>query len=275
MAQNGALNEADALYSRVKHAEEAVLDAQICKQISRLCRQRAEGFSTNVQGFHAQEYANKLISVMNGSKDENGNAIIPQLNWVRLGQATKGLFARGPSLQYMNGALTETKITNKTHLVKQKRMSQKENIHVTKSTALKETEKSDNLTEAMVQAAYGSLVTYFKANGKRPINYFEFVIDPQSFGSTVENVFHVSFLVKENRVRFSIQNRMPFIEPVKRKTLETTQIGDEGNSRNQAVLVLSMAQWRQLKQHLKITNAMIPRRGITAPAKPKKGMRTE
>lgn len=119
------------------------MDAQVCKQISRMCRQRAEGFSTNVQGFHPQEYADKLIAIMNGSRDENGVAIIPQPNWVQLGkgllfyskghlidlilptfpgQATKTLFARGPSLHYINGALAETKVEKKGQAVKQKRV---------------------------------------------------------------------------------------------------------------------------------------------------------
>ena len=39
------------------------------------------------------------------------------------------------------------------------------------------------------------LLSVFLILGK-PICYFEFIMDPDSFGHTIENMFYVSFLVK-------------------------------------------------------------------------------
>ncbi|XP_022699207.1 non-structural maintenance of chromosome element 4-like isoform X1 [Varroa jacobsoni] len=42
--------------------------------------------------------------------------------------------------------------------------------------------------------------------GLMPVDFFEFVIDPESFSATVENIFHLSFLVKQNQVAFNIDD---------------------------------------------------------------------
>jgi len=52
-------------------------------------------------------------------------------------------------------------------------------------------------------------------NKKTPVCYFSFVIDPDHFGKTVENMFHVSFLVKQRQTVLSIgENGLPVLEPI-------------------------------------------------------------
>ena len=50
------------------------------------------------------------------------------------------------------------------------------------------------------------LVKHYKAANYSPIDYFEFVIDPDSFAKTVENMFHVSFLIKVSRYIQTVQS---------------------------------------------------------------------
>ena len=52
----------------------------------------------------------------------------------------------------------------------------------------------------MVSSMYDDLIREFKRSQHRPINFYEFVCDPSSFTNTVENIFHVSFLVKNRKV---------------------------------------------------------------------------
>lgn len=44
------------------------------------------------------------------------------------------------------------------------------------------------------------------------IPFYEFVIDPKSFTKTVENMFHVAFLVKDGYARITLdKNELPMI----------------------------------------------------------------
>ena len=70
-----------------------------------------------------------------------------------------------------------------------------------------------NQTEELVQLTQTLLKLKFKENGKKPIDYFQFVLHPSNFGTTVENIFHVSFLIKEGNVSISLNySRMQFLD---------------------------------------------------------------
>ena len=74
----------------------------------------------------------------------------------------------------------------------------------TTATGLAETNKSDNQTELMVTHVFRSLENRFREMEKKPINYFQFVLDPVCFGTSIENMFYVSFLVEEGKMDISV-----------------------------------------------------------------------
>ena len=97
----------------------------------------------------------------------------------------------------------------------------------TKATVLEEAERSENQTEQMVSHVYRSLIKCWKVD-KKPVNFFQFIIDPDSFGQSIENLFHVSFLVKEGKVAISLgdPSQLPHITPLSPKG--RGQRGEEG-----------------------------------------------
>ena len=56
----------------------------------------------------------------------------------------------------------------------------------------------------MVTHVFSCLITSFRDMRRSPINYSKFVLDPVCFGISIENMFHVSFLVKKSKAEISM-----------------------------------------------------------------------
>jgi len=247
MAQN------QALFQQVSAPQEAVLDARVLKQLSRLCRTQAEQMSANITQFNQQEFAEKLMANMGGGG-------ISRRKWVILGTQVKSMFKRSPCLTYLYGALDTTPPPPKERKEREPRATQATRVKdlvATKDTIMQEVEASDNQTEQLVQHVFKCLVAVWREGGKRPVNLFRFVIDPNSFGATIENLFHVSFLVKEGKVDIKVDEDLglPVIIPVGK-----ARQGEGGQERkNQVVMNICMEDWERLKEKLNVRRALISR----------------
>lgn len=47
--------------------------------------------------------------------------------------------------------------------------------------------------------------------GDNPTNIFKFVINPNDFAQSVENIFYLSFLIRDGKVAFEMQDGEPMI----------------------------------------------------------------
>ena len=71
-------------------------------------------------------------------------------------------------------------------------------------------ETAASLTEMLVNSTLMQLEDAYEVNDRNPISYFNFVLDPQSFTKSVENMFHFSFLVKEGMLKIFCQIKFYF-----------------------------------------------------------------
>ena len=92
---------------------------------------------------------------------------------------------------------------------------------------------------------------------KSPANYFKFVVNPGSFAQTVENIFYVSFLMRDGRARVEIIDSQPVLS-----------LGDEESKTDkstptrQLIMDITEKQWREMIKVYNITDTAIPMRAI-------------
>jgi len=241
------------LFSNVSAPQEAVMDAQVIKHLSRLCRQQAEQMSANISQFRYEEYAERLVVSMRGE----GGQQLARRKWVMLGQQAKVFFRKSPFLTCMYGALDTTPPPpkeKKTREPKSRQATKVSDLVETKETVLAEAEKSENQTEQMVMHVFKCLVARYRELEKKPVNYFKFVMHPTCFGTSIENIFHVSFLVKEGKADISLCEKtgLPMIKPLSKRKGEK-----DGESKNQVVMNMNMEDWERIVMEEDIREVMI------------------
>lgn len=101
------------------------------------------------------------------------------------------------------------------------------------------------------------LQTYFEKYPDTPMSYFEFVIDPNSFSRTVENIFYVSFIIRDGFARIRLDhNKLPILEPT-----HVNQADEENNSsscgRKEGVISLGLQDWKNIVSTFEISGAMM------------------
>ncbi|KUI54126.1 hypothetical protein VP1G_01529 [Cytospora mali] len=95
------------------------------------------------------------------------------------------------------------------------------------------------------------------------IDLVRFCINPRSFGQTVENMFYVSFLIREGMVEIHYEeNGLPSLCPSSAGESEqaSTTVSKNGTMKRQAILSIDMPTWKDLITTFNIKESMIEHR---------------
>ncbi|KAF5680325.1 NSE4-like protein [Fusarium heterosporum] len=94
------------------------------------------------------------------------------------------------------------------------------------------------------------------------IDLMRFVVNPKSFGQTIENMFYVSFLIRDGRVEIDFdENGLPALAPVDREAEgEDEEPTRHGAAKHQAILSMDMETWQDIIDTFGLTEPMIAHR---------------
>ncbi|KAL7795920.1 Nse4 C-terminal domain-containing protein [Trichoderma ceciliae] len=92
------------------------------------------------------------------------------------------------------------------------------------------------------------------------IDLMRFVVNPKSFGQTIENLFYVSFLIRDGRVEIDFDEYgLPALAPVDREGDDTGTVR-QATSKHQAILSMDMAAWQDIIDTMGLQEPMIEHR---------------
>lgn len=258
------LEEANKLFKDVREAREAALDAQFLVVATDLGKEKASQLFSEGIAFDPTAFAEHLLSFMGLNRLEDGedeqqnggatDGYLPQDAWHRVARRAECCFRTAPSFHYMLGSFYAEPPPPKQRVERQRKAPSKEAKRIMPTQLKKMDESHQEATEKEVERILGYLKSYYKDDPTSPISYYEFVIDPNSFSRTVENIFHTSFLIRDGLARMYLDSdKLPCLAPVEEDEVEA----GGSSSRKQCILSISPKTWKELIDAFDITETMI------------------
>ncbi|KAF2107133.1 Nse4 C-terminal-domain-containing protein [Lophiotrema nucula] len=95
--------------------------------------------------------------------------------------------------------------------------------------------------------------------GEPCVSLFDFAVNPESFGQTVENLFYVSFLIREGRAKVVMdEDGLPLLAHVEPDTVEHQRA--RNGQKHQAIFSIDYKTWQTLVAAFDIKEPLIPHR---------------
>ncbi|KAK0190802.1 Nse4 C-terminal-domain-containing protein [Armillaria mellea] len=220
------VGKANILFKKVKGPKEATLDSALLLLASNLGTQKARSIKCGSVSFDADELVTRLVTFMGGRgfedvvdrdsdfSEEEDSDATRALDWQRIGRRALAKSRRVPAPSFMLGPLS---------------------IEVKKRSA-----------------KLRKLSALLERTGR--MNLFRFVVNPHDFAQSVENIFHLSFLIREGKAGLEFQDGEPMIYPCAE---EDVSVRDESAPRRQLILEFDQATWKRAIDVFNIEDAFI------------------
>lgn len=265
-----SLEKADQLFNEVRLTREAVLDSHFLVLASNLGSQQAQQLQTHLVTFDRDTFVQKLITFMGGrniadviAEDDEDEEMPtrrhcppPQLDWKKLGRKACVAFRRTPDIDFMFGPLSMEPPPSRSRQARKAPAEKPDPSKKVTPNQLEKVEAQEEATTKEVDRLHKILYENTVSGAEvTPVCLFEFIVNPHSFGQTIENLFHLSFLVRDGRAEISLdENGLPQV------SYEEMPTEEEQTQKKQVVVHLNLAQYKEIIKTFNITRPMIPPR---------------
>ncbi|KAN0061206.1 hypothetical protein ACQY0O_006941 [Thecaphora frezii] len=237
------LSESEKLYDRIKEPNDALLDSKFLLNMSEMGTQMMKTVKLDGGAFDVDDYVTRLARFVGGQAApirpqalRNGHANggggdhsdedsevedekdPERWDWDKLGRTAASFSRRAPTLDFLLGPLL---IEQKSRKVTRRQPTEISTAPRAAPAQIRQTDLQQNKesdTSIQVRRVAKLLSEHAGAHG---IGLFRFAINPESFSNTVENLFYISFLIKEGKARlWDDEDGWPTLAPASPPTEE-------------------------------------------------------
>ncbi|XP_023317591.1 non-structural maintenance of chromosomes element 4 homolog A isoform X1 [Trichogramma pretiosum] len=244
------INEESTIEDKVNDQGVVLLDSEIMTISSNVLHKCTCSLSKDISRYDPNEFAEKIKHFLLRLSD---TVLEEEPTWSLIGADTFKFFHRTSGFSMMLGTfqtIPKKEVVKRTRVVAeaQKPTKRPENV-----VTLDKVEDSVEQTVVEIKRIIG----HYQKRTKQAMDFFKLVLHPTDFGKTVENILHVSFLVRDGYVKFSKgEDGLLYVQ--KSSKDEVAEVKNNKKMKNiQNVLSITMQQWKTLVEVYGIETPMI------------------
>lgn len=238
---------------RVGNADETLLDCLVLSSASGILKRCIEAVDVFTSTYDSAEFAAKVILSIKPEEGEETELT----DILKLLDDARKVIPNVPDYNYVYGSYDLSKLP----VPRQKKERQKvakEKLQKKEPEKIVNLDKEEEGIEEIVEILYDVLSEAYSRNKGEPINYYDYIIDTDSYPNTIENMFYFAFLIRDGRAHIDLdKGGSPVIKSMKKKDLKAFR--DDGGKNTQIISCISMDTWEKfgkpglLQKHKKKT----------------------
>ncbi|PVZ98274.1 hypothetical protein BB558_004031 [Smittium angustum] len=250
------IRNANKLFKEVKTTYEASLDSRLLLMSAAIGEAKARRMRLEASGYDVEEYIRAVRKKLFGKNADQREMAGVIGDWSKIGKLASMRTKRVPGLDAISGPLNADPPKRRALRKINKKEEDKKAKRTTKVGELNQLDfkKQINETTKRVREIHGLLEQIGL------INLFEFVVNPFSFPETVENIFYLSFLIRDGKAFIDDESGQPIIAACEPPDQEAYM---QGLTKKQVVFDIDMETWKKLITVYSIEKSMIPPRSET------------